>query len=167
MNMQVAAEPVVSERKYTKIKLLSVAVILFAAFIMADKAEAAYTPQPGDVVKTAANPTVFLIDDSLARIPLSADAYAVRYNNDFSIIKVVTVAELGNWSDSFTLNEMSSAKSGSLIIYQTDRPTIYLVENGYKRPIATYEKFLAQGYKVSDVQWVAQYAIFPTGAPIQ
>lgn len=156
-----------TERKYTKIKLLSVGVILFAAFLITHKADAAYTPQPGDLVRTEQNPTVFLIDDQNTRIPLSADAYKTRYNNDFSLIKFVTAAELGSWSDLFTLNQKSSVANGTLIIYQTDKPTIYLVENGFKRPIATYQKFLSLGYGMDKVQWVGEYTIIPTGAPIQ
>jgi hypothetical protein len=167
MAMQATEQSAVTERKCIKIKLLSVGVIIFAAFLITQKADAAYTPQPGDVVRTEANPTVFLIDDQKARIPLSADAYQVRYNNDFSLIKFVTAEELGNWSDIFTLNKKSSVPNGSLIIYHTDKPTIYLVENGFKRPIATYQKFLSLGYSMDSVEWVGQHSVFPTGEPIQ
>jgi hypothetical protein len=167
MAMQVPEQSGTTERKHTKIKLLSVGVVLVAAFLITHKAGAAYTPQPGDVVRTAENSTVFLIDDQNTRIPLSADAYAMRYNNDFSLVKIVTAAELGNWSNVFTLNQKSSVPNGTLIIYKTDKPTIYLVENGFKRPIATYQKFLSLGYSMGTVQWVGQHSVFPTGAPIQ
>lgn len=144
------------------ILLASVALLLVSGM-----ASAAYTPVPGDLIKVETSPTVYLVDDAGQRIALSASAYEVRYNNNFSLVKTVTEAEMGTRNTNLLLNRETSVPNGTLIIYETDQPGIFLVENGYKRVFSTWQGFTAMGYDFNDVTWVGRYTMYPTGTPIQ
>ena len=143
--------------------VFTIITLLFVGF----SANAAYTPKPGDVIKVESSATVYLVDDGGQRIPLSASAFEVRYNNNFSVVKTVTEAEMGVRSDNLILNRETSEPNGTLIMYQTEQPGIFLIENGYKRVFSTWEGFTARGYTFSQVTWVGAYTVFPTGVPIQ
>jgi hypothetical protein len=126
----------------------------------------AYTPVPGDVIKVAASDAVFLVDDSLQRYPLSAGAFEVRYNNNFKLVKTVTEQEWGSYTTHFIINRALSHPAGSLVVYWQD-PTIYLIENGYKRGFATWNAFASRGYSTSDIDYIGAYEAYPTGPVIK
>ena len=142
---------------------------MFLGFVVfVSHADAAYVAKPGDLLRTVNDPTVVLVMDDGTRVPLSADAYAVRYNNNFSLVKTVTEAERGTYdSMNITLNHLTSLAPSTVFIYEVDQPGIYKVENGFKRLFMTWSGFEAAGYSLNDVQWVGEYTWYPTGAPVQ
>lgn len=163
-----------------KIKVLAPLCVLGFCFVFfsAQPVHAAvYVPQAGlpavtlvkagDLIKTKTNPTVFLVDDQLTRWPVSAQAYAVRYNNNFTLVKIVADNEIGTFDPTSGINSTQAEADGSLIIYTTDRPTIYLLQNGFKRPFATWDSFTSRGYSTSKLIWVGTYDIYPTGSIIK
>lgn len=141
--------------------------MLFALIAVAHSAGAAYTAKPGDLLRTASDQTVVLVMDNGTRMTISADGYAVRYNNNFGLIKVVTLAERGTYNSDFILNPSSSLTSGTVFMYEMNQPGIFLIENGYKRLFSTWNGFEAAGHKLSDVEWVGQYTLYPTGTPVK
>ncbi len=145
-------------------KSMSLAMVL--GLVLFTTAGAAYTPVPGDLLRTPEDATVVLVLDNGVRTPISADAYAVRYNNNFSLVKTVTLAERGSYSGD-SLNAQLSLTHGSVFIYEVDEPGIFLVENGMKRLFSTWTGFEAGGHDLKNVQWVGQYTLYPTGAPVQ
>ena len=146
----------------------SVILTLFLGLIaVAPVASAGYVASPGDLLRTAENPTVVLVMDNGNRIPISADGYAVRYNNNFGLVKVVTLAERGNYSSDFIINSASSLASGTVFMYEINQPGIFQIENGYKRLFMTWTGFETAGNRLSDVEWIGLYTMYPTGVPIQ
>jgi hypothetical protein len=125
-----------------------------------------YVPKVGDLIRTVSDPTVFLVDDQLNRIPVSADAYKIRYNNNFSLVKFVDPSQIGFFNPSGGLDSLVADPNGSLIIYTTNNPTIYLLQNGFKRPFATFEAFVRSGLSNKPVRWVGTYDDYPTGSII-
>jgi hypothetical protein len=134
---------------------------------MGQSASAFYTAVPGNLLRTASDATVVLVMDDLSRVPVSAAAFAIRYNNNFGLVKTVTLAERGEFNSNLVMNAASSLPSGTVFMYETDQPGIFLIENGYKRLYSTYSGFLNSGNSLSNVQWAGQYTLYPTGAPIQ
>lgn len=146
--------------------IILAALVLGCSLYSGTKAQAAYTPAPGDLIRTKTNPTVFLVADDSTRIPLSASAYAVRYGNDFSRILYVDDSVIGAYADHAALNAQTSKPNGTLIMYTTDKPIIYLIENGFKRPFATMDAFTKMGYTFNQVEWVGTYTTYATGKMI-
>jgi hypothetical protein len=134
--------------------------------LSASDAQAAYSPIVGDLIRTNTNPTVYLVADDLVRIPLSAEAYAIRYGNNFFLVKYVDGAVIGNVPNHIALNAQTSKPNGTLIMYTTDKPTIYMVENGFKRPFASWDAFTSRGYSLYQVEWVGTYTTYATGQMI-
>jgi len=127
------------------------------------QAQAAYVAKAGDLIKVAGGSnTVYLVDDIGQRIPLSAEAYRIRYNNDFSLVQSLTEEEVAGRTNHFLINETLSHKEGTLIKYWNS-PTIYLLEDGFKRGFTSWDSFEDAGYKLSNVQLVGEYEIYPTG----
>ena len=150
-----------------KLGFALIAVMLFEAvsLIQTPTAQAAYVAKPGDVIKVKTGRTVYYVDDQLQRIPLYADAFALRYNNDFSIVKNLTEAEVGGYNNELILNRELSDAPGSLIMYNVDQ-TVYLLENGVKRPFTSWDAFVKRGYASKQIKWVGFYHIYATGAPL-
>jgi len=113
-----------------------------------------YVPKVGDLIRTVSDPTVFLVDDQLNRIPVSADAYKIRYNNNFSLVKFVDPSQIGFFNPSGGLDSLVAD------------PNIYLLQNGFKRPFATFEAFVRSGLSNKPVRWVGTYDDYPTGSII-
>jgi hypothetical protein len=63
---------------------------LLSLVFMASTASAAYTAKAGDLLRTADDATVVLVMDNGSRIPVSAEGFAIRYNNNFGLVKTVT-----------------------------------------------------------------------------
>jgi hypothetical protein len=143
-------------------KAAVIGLLVFALQLISVSGAKAYIPKSGDVIKVDASPAVFLVDDAGQRIPLSSQAFAIRYNNNFDLIRTVTEAEWGGYTTNFIINETQSRPNGSLIMYWQD-PTIYLIENGYKRGFATWEAFSSRGYDVAQIHVVGQFELYPTG----
>ena len=141
--------------------------MLFALIAIAHSASADYTAKPGDLLRTDADQTVVLVMDNGSRVAISASAYAVRYNNNFGLVKVVTLAERGSYNSDYILNTESSLISGTVFMYDLNQPGIFRIENGYKRLFSTWTGFEAAGNNLKDVQWVGQYTMYPTGTPVQ
>ena len=141
--------------------------LLFALTAVAHTAGAGYTAVPGDLLRTAEDQTVVLVMDNGSRMPISADGYALRYNNNFGLVKVVTLAERGAYNSDFILNPSSSLASGTVFMYEMNQPGIFLIENGYKRLFSTWNGFEAAGNNLSDIEWVGLYSLYPTGTPVQ
>jgi|SRR3989344_2437383 len=136
--------------------------------LVGQTASAAFVAKPGDLLRTPEDATVVLVMDDGSRVPISSDAYSVRYNNNFDLVKTVTLTERGSYnSDLLTLNSMSSLTSDSIFQYDFNQPGIFLVQNGYKRLFTTFGGFLAAGYNLNNVQWVGQFTLYPTGASVQ
>lgn len=150
-----------------KLGFALVAVMLFelVSLTQTPTAQAVYTAKPGDVIKVATGKTVYYVDDQLQRIPLSADGFTTRYNNNFAVVKNVTEAEVGSFNNGLILNRELSKPNGALIIYELGK-TVYLLENGVKRPFTSWEAFAKRGYKANQIHWVGTYQIYATGAPI-
>jgi len=140
--------------------------MLMSMTMFVSGASAAYMAVPGDLLRTADDATVVLVMDNLQRVPISADGFAKRYNNDFSRVKVVTLAERGSFSGD-ALNHLTSLTSGTVFMYELNQPGIYLVDNGFKRLFMTWTGFEANGHNFNDVIWVGDYTMYPTGAPVQ
>lgn len=144
----------------------SIALSMFLGLVLFTTAGAAYTPVVGDLLRTPEDATVVLVLDNGVRTPISADAYKVRYNNNFSLVKTVTLSERGSYSGD-SLNAALSLTNGTLFIYDFNQPGIFIVENGFKRLFSTWTGFEAGGHNLNNVQWVGQYTLYPTGAPVQ
>jgi hypothetical protein len=150
-----------------KINFTVLSMLLAFAFV-GTTASAAFVAVPGDLLRTADDATVVVVMDNNSRVPISADAFLVRYNNNFGLVKVVTLAERGSYNSGLqTINSASSLASGTLFIYEVDQPGIFLVEGGFKRLFSTYTGFENAGYSLKNVQWAGTYTSYPTGAPIQ
>lgn len=144
----------------------SIVLSMCLGLVLFTTASAAYTAVPGDLLRTAEDPTVVLVMDDLKRVPLSADAFAMRYGNNFGLVKYVTAAERGSYSGD-SLNSMTSLTNGTVFIYELDKPGIFLVQDGYKRLFSTWTGFEAMGNNFNDVVWVGTYTWYPTGSPVQ
>jgi len=150
----------------SKLFILSLGICAGTIFF-AQSAHAASTPKPGDLIKTKTNATVFLVDDSLNRTALTREAYVVRYGNNWSLIKVVVDSQIGAYDYTGAINTTSSHASGSVIIYRTDKPEIYLLENGFKRPFVSWDAYLHSAYANQPINWVGTYEVYPTGSVIK
>ncbi|MBI4363721.1 MAG: hypothetical protein HY545_02625 [Candidatus Doudnabacteria bacterium] len=150
-----------------KLTYALIALTLFEAVSLTQTqtAMAAYAVKPGDVIKANASATVYYVDDQLQRIPMYADAFAVRYNNDFSKVKNLTTAEVGSVNNDLILNREMSEAEGSLIMYDVGQ-TVYLIENGMKRPFTSWQAFINRGYSGSQIKWVGTYHLYATGPVI-
>ena len=149
------------------VKKLAFALIALVAFeavslTQIQTVQAAYEAKPGDVIKVTTGKTVYYVDDGLQRIPLSAEGFAIRYNNNFSVVKNLTEAEVKSFNNSMILNRETSSSNGSLIMYDIGQ-TVYLLENGMKRPFSSWEALTKRGYEASQIQWVGTYEIYATG----
>lgn len=141
---------------------------MLLGLVLAGSASAGYTAKAGDLLRTTDDATVVLVMDDGSRVPISADAYLVRYNNNFSLVKTVTLAERGSYnSDLLTLNTMTSLVSGTVFMYNINTPGIFKIENGYKRLFSTLSGFMNGGNNLNDVQWVGGSTLYPTGASLQ
>ena len=140
---------------------------VFFGLVLFAHSASAYTPQTGDLLRTADDATIVLVMDDGRRLPVSAEGYAIRYQNNFGLVKTVTSAERGSYSSNLVLGKENSIPSGSVFMYDFNQPGIYLVQNGFKRLFSTYGGFLAGGYDLNNVQWIGQYTEYPTGAPVQ
>lgn len=153
-----------------KLKVLVPMCVLGLSFMFfsAQSAQAAdYTPKAGDLIKTKTNPTVFLVDDQLTRWPVSAQAYAIRYHNNFTLIKIVADSQIGSFDPTGGLNSTSAEPEGTLVMYTTNNPTVYLLQNGFKRPFATFDAFTKAGHSMNQVKWIGTYDVYPTGSVIE
>lgn len=149
-------------------KSLVLAVMFFGFMVFAPNAGAYYTAVPGDLLRTANDATVVLVMDDGTRVPLAAEAFAVRYGNNFSLVKVVTTEERGAYnSDTLTLNALTSLPNGTVFMHNFNMPGIYVIDNGIKRLFTTWTGFESLGYDMNDVQWVGQHTVYPTGTPVQ
>lgn len=148
-----------------KIKFLLLGIIFSAGmFVSSEKIYAQeYVPQPGDLIKTQTNPTVFLVDDQLIRRPLSYPAYVNRYGKDFSRVKIVSESVRGDYDYTNIIQPVSSHANGTLVIYTTSNPTIYVLINGFKHPFASLDAFYASGYSARPLVWIGSQEIYPTG----
>ncbi len=147
-----------------KISVL-VLVLLGLQLITASQTQAAYTPKAGDLIKVKGGNTVFLVDDVWQRIPLNAEAFAIRYNNQFSKVLELTEVEVGGKVDSWIINGEASHADGTIIKYWNDS-TIYLLNGGFKHGFASWEAFTASGHNIADLELVGDYEVYPTGATI-
>lgn len=149
-------------------KSLTLAVVFFGLMIFAQDASAFYTAVPGDLLRTASDATVVVVMDDLTRVPISADAYAMRYNNNFSLIKRVTTEERGSYNSStLTINAMMSLPNGTVYMHNFSKNGIYVIDNGFKRLFTTWSGFEGSGHDFNDVEWVGPYTVYPTGPPVQ
>ena len=96
--------------------IILASLVLGFWLLSSEKAQAAYTPAPGDLIRTKTNPTVFLIADDATRVPLSASAYEVRYGNNFSKVLYVDQSVIGTSADHSALNAQTSKPNGTLIM---------------------------------------------------
>lgn len=132
--------------------------------VLAPTAQAAsYIPKPGDLIKTQSSLTVFLVDDNLQKMPVSFAGYVTRYGNNWSLVKTIADSELGAYNPYLVLGATNSHKSGTLIMYTTNNPTIYLLENGVKHGFTNMQALTSRGYNTSKVEWVGTYETYPTG----
>jgi len=144
----------------------SLVLSAFIGLMVASSVSAqSYVAKPGDLLRTADDATVVLVLDNGTRVPVSADAYAMRYHNDFSLVKTVTASERGSYSGD-SLNSMTSLHSGEVFIYELDQPGIFIVENGFKRLFSSWTGFEAMGNSFNDIVWVGSFTQYPTGAPV-
>lgn len=150
---------------FKKLAFALVALIIFEAITLTQTqtAQAAYTPKPGDVIKVSGTSIVYYVNDQLQRLPMYADAFEVRYNNNFFVVKNLTQAEVGEMSGNLILNRELSDAEGSVIMYDVGK-TVYLIENGMKRPFTSWQAFASRGYKANQIKWVGAYHIYATGA---
>lgn len=136
--------------------LLGLGIVAGTMFFSAPSAQAAeYTPKVGDLIKTQTNSTVFLVDDQLTRVPLSREAYVVRYGNDWSLIRVVEDSQIGNYDYTGTINANMSHKTGTLVAYTLDNPEVFVLEQGFK-------KSLGHRTDLSGIEWIGTYEIYPS-----
>ena len=147
--------------KFIKQGLLVLALVVLGQVILS-KTALAYSPVPGDLVKTAHNPTVYLVDDNGQRIPMEAKAFAIRYNNNFSLVKIVTAFELGSFATYLRIDGADSHPDGSLVVYSLDNGTVYMLDHGYKHPVGSWDTLQSQGYDLSHIQWIGELETYPT-----
>jgi hypothetical protein len=138
-----------------------------ALFVVASNASASYIAQPGDLLRTMDDATVVLVMDNGSRMPISADGYALRYNNNFGLVKVVTAGERGSYSSDMIINNATSLTSGTVFMYEVNQPGFFVIENGFKRMFSTWTGFEAAGHNLKDVEWIGLYTQYPTGTPVQ
>jgi hypothetical protein len=149
-------------------KISLVVAMLLGVVFVAHSASAAFVAKPGDLLRTASDQTVVLVMDNGTRIPVSADGFALRYNNNFGLVKTVTDAERGDYTgNALTLSASNSLAPGSVFLYNTNQPGIYIIQDGQKRLFSTLAGFNAGGNNLNLVQWAGQFTEYPTGVPIQ
>ena len=129
-------------------------------------ASAGYTAVRGDLLRTADDATVVLVLDDNSRIPVSAEGFALRYNNNFGLVKTVTATERGTYDSNLVLGRMNSLANGTVFMYDLNQPGIYKIDNGFKRLFMTWSGFLSDGQNLNNVQWVGSHALYPTGSPV-
>ena len=105
------------------------------------------------------------------------DIYVVDETGEFKYISSPFIFnKLGyKWDEIITIpsNTLKQYKFGSNMVFQNGsvvsyNGTVYLIANGYKKPIASPEIFLNLGYKWSDViaLWPNEFSQYPTGTTI-
>lgn len=151
---------------FNKIVVLVLVSLFLTVSFGPEMALAAEMPKPGDVVKTKNSPTVFYVDDGLANIPLDASAFAVRYKNNFGLIKTVSEDQIKPFASHHILNRVLSVAEGSIVMYYPN-PTVYLIENGKKRGFTSWSAYVNRGYSNKDIQVVGTYHIYATGEAIK
>lgn len=137
-----------------KFILFGFALVLFG-LSSAKTVHAAYVAKPGDLLKTQTGHTVYLVDDNFQRIPMTAEAYKIRYNNDFSKVLIVDVLEIGSFATYLRIGQTNSHPDGTLIVYSLDNPEVFVLNHGFK-------KSLGLRTDLTGVAWVGTYEIYPT-----
>ncbi|OGE89760.1 MAG: hypothetical protein A3J07_04490 [Candidatus Doudnabacteria bacterium RIFCSPLOWO2_02_FULL_49_13] len=127
----------------------------YMLFTASHASAAEYTPKAGDLIKTQTNATVFLVEDNLQRVPLSREAYVVRYGSDWSLIRTVADNQIGNYDYTGTINALSSHKTGTLVVYSLDNPEVFMLDHGFK-------KSLGHRTDLSGVEWIGTYEVYPS-----
>lgn len=115
----------------------------------------------GDLIKTANNPNIYVLENGKKRLIPSPLVLEARYRwND-----VITISE---FEISFYPTEKPIAFPDGMLV--RDDNTVYVIENAKKRPIAHSTVFEALSYKWSNVAWSNDYkfivSLYPTGEMI-
>ncbi len=139
----------------SKLLLVGLGVVAGSFLFSAHSAHAAYTPKPGDLIKTQTKATVYLVEDNLQRVIVTALAYQIRYHNDFSLVKIVTPLELASFANGIYIGGQESHPDGTLIVYSLDNPEVFVLDHGFK-------KSLGHRTDLSGVIWVGFYENYPT-----
>lgn len=112
----------------------------------------------GDLIKTANNPDIYVLEDGKKRLIPSPLVLEAQYHwND-----IVTVSELE--IGFYPIGKNIPFPDGMLV---RDDNTVYVIEDAKKRPIAHSTVFESLNYKWSNVVWPSDYkfvlSLYPTG----
>lgn len=112
----------------------------------------------GDLIKTANNPNLYVLENNRKRLIPSPLVFDARYRwND-----VVTISEAE--MKIYPVGDTVPFPDGMLV---RDDNTVYVIEFEMKRPIAHLNDFKDLGYKGSNVVWPADYkfvlGLYPIG----
>lgn len=115
----------------------------------------------GDLIKTANNHNIYLLEDGKKRLIPSPLVFEMRYQwND-----IVTISELE--MGFYSTGKNISFPDGMLV--RGDN-TVYVIEDAKKRPMAHSTVFEALNYKWGNVVWPSDYkfvlSLYPTGEMI-
>lgn len=115
----------------------------------------------GDLIKTANNPNIYILENGQRRLIPSPLVFEMRYRwND-----IITVSEFE--MGFYPFGETVPFPDGMLV---RDNNSVYVIENAQKRPVAHSTVFKALNYKWSNVVWPSDYkfvlSLYPTGEMI-
>jgi len=124
------------------------------------------TFREGSLVKGTSDNTVFFIEHGQKR-PFHKAAAFESLGYQWRHILTVSDETLAKIETGPEINTLDHHPDGTLIKLATDE-TIYLLENGKKRPFYTAQVFLSWGYKWDQVVTVtpAELDSYPTGLPM-
>jgi len=141
---------------------------------------ASQTTQPhpnGTLVKTADDPTIYLLQDGQRRGITTADVLHHLYNQpngafDFSDVITISVAEMNSYGApgppiAATLDgNGKSQPAGRLIKARGGTEVSIVTDGGQRRPFSSGDLFLAMGYVFCKVIEVDDYDSYTAGLPI-
>lgn len=143
----------------TKYKVLLVITFITLSFILPNNISARQIPRHpnGTLVKAINNPKVYYIDNNTKR-PIESPNI---FTNQFRWQDIVTVSPVE--LDAIPTGVFMTFKEGSLL---SNRGVIYIVSDGLRRPIDSFETFLQKGYKLNNVISVTDrdLSVHPQGA---
>lgn len=115
----------------------------------------------GDLIKTANNPDIYVLENGKRRLIPSPLVFEMQYHwND-----IVTISEFE--MGFYPIGKTVPFPDGMLV---RDDNSVYVIENAQKRPVAHSTVFEALNYKWSNVVWPSDYkfvlSLYPTGEMI-
>lgn len=118
------------------------------------------TFRDGTVVKTASSSIVYIIDNNIKHPFCTAETYeALGYT--WNTILEVPTSDLPSQTGSEVCLRLIGFEGA--LVRSASNTTVYLIENGKKRPFTSNNAFISHGFKEGHIAITADLAGFPTG----